>query len=99
MSLNLKVKVNDLTTSVREGIAKSSGKPYKITTQDNVFIEMGGEIRRMPITLPDQTSPYAPGMYILDIEKLLTLNRFDQLEFRPFARYDLTATKANAIPN
>jgi len=100
MTLNLKVKVLDTSTSIREGIAKSTGKPFKITTQDNVFVEMGGEVRKMPISLPEQTSPYSPGMYFLDIEKMLTLNRFDQLEFRPFAKYELIPmqSKANAIP-
>lgn len=89
MSLNLKVKVIDTSVSTRSGVAKASGKPYSIKTQDNVFVEMGGEVRRMPITLFENVSPYSPGNYTMDIEGHLTLNRFDVLEFRPFVEYKL----------
>lgn len=97
MSLNLKVKVIDNTTSTRSGIAKASGKPYTIRTQDNVFVEMGGEVRRMPFTLNENESPHAPGYYTMDIENHLTLNRFNALEIRPFVEYQLVPISQKSV--
>lgn len=95
--LNLKVKVLDTAISTRNGVAKASGKPYSIKTQDNVFVEMAGEVRKMPLTLHENESAYAPGQYNLDIEPHLTLNRFDALEFRPFAEYKLKPIESSKL--
>lgn len=89
MSLKLRVKITDTSVTTRSGVAKASGKPYEMRIQESAFIKLGLETRRMPINLNDGRAPYPAGEYEIDIEPHLTLSRFDQLEFRPFADYVL----------
>lgn len=80
----IKVKVQDALVSVREGVSKA-GKPYKMTTQENIFVELNGEIRKVPITMQDGQTPYAAGNYSLDPSSLLTIGQygFEIVKFQP----------------
>ena len=95
MSL-IKVKVIDTQVSHREGVS-TAGRPYKINSQDNVFVELNGEVRRVPLNLPENTGPYAPGNYTLDPLKLITVGRFG-FEYNRFANIELVPVPASAVP-
>jgi hypothetical protein len=90
----LKVKVLDTEISHREGVATKSGKPYSIDSQENIYIELNNEVRRLPINLPKGASAYAPGNYTIDLTKLVTVGRFG-LEMVPFAEIKLIPASGN----
>ena len=94
---NLKVKINDTETSTREGVS-TKGKPYKIRTQDNVFIEINEEVRRLPLNLDENVSPYAPGVYSFDPASILRVGRFG-LEVDNFKALHLVPVPAAGIPS
>lgn len=98
---NIKAKVIDTQVTSREGITKSGpnvGTPYKRTNQDNVFVELDGEVRRLPLDIPAGVSPYAPGNYSIDLTKLITIGRFG-FEMKQFAEVKLIpVTVSAAIP-
>lgn len=84
---NIKVKVLDNHTSTREGVS-SKGKPYRMTTQENIMVELGGEVRRLPITMADNQKPFEPGEYELDASTLLAIGRYG-FEIKPFNQIEL----------
>lgn len=93
---NLRVKINDTETSIREGVS-SKGKPYKIRTQDNVFIEINEEIRRLPLNLDENVSPYAAGVYSFDPASVLRVGRYG-LEVDNFKSLHLVSVASAGIP-
>lgn len=86
MSL-LKVKVFDTHVSNRSGVS-SKAKPYSINSQDNVYFEINGEVRKVPVNLPDGVSAYAPGIYTFDPVTCLRVGRYG-FEFDSFAEIKL----------
>ena len=95
MSL-IKVKVLDPTVSVREGLSKAN-KPYKINSQC-IVAELNGEVRKVDINLPENTSGYLPGDYTIDPLTMITVGRYG-FEFARFVDIKLEpVTKANALP-
>lgn len=96
MSL-IKVKVIDTKVTNRSGVS-TKGKAYSINSQENVFVELNGEVRKMPLNLPDGVSAYAPGQYTIDPVILLRLDRFSRLEVDGFVEIKLTPVIGSAIP-
>ncbi len=91
MSNKIKVRVQDEYTTTREG--EKNGKAWKIVQQENVFFEMGGEIRKVPVSLDNNVKPFAVGMYSLDPISLLRFGRYG-LEvdgFKPLQLVPVTA--------
>ena len=86
---NLKITIKDTQTSTREGVSTKTNKPYKMRTQDNVFLELNDEVRRFPLNLDDNVSPYAPGLYSFDPTAVLRVGRYG-LEVDGFALIHLT---------
>jgi hypothetical protein len=74
MSL-IKVKVIDSQIQNRTGVS-AKGKPYSINSQENVFFELNGEVRKVPVNLPDGVSAYLPGEYQFDPVANLRVGRF-----------------------
>jgi hypothetical protein len=72
---DLRVNVKDTEVSTFEGIS-TKGKPYKITKQENIFLDINGEIRKFPITLESNSSPYASGLYTFDPVSILEVGKF-----------------------
>lgn len=96
MSL-IKVKVTDTHVTNRSGVS-TKGKPYSMNTQDNVFVELNSEVRKMPLNLPDGVSAYAPGNYTIDPVTLLRLNNYSRLEVDGYVEIKLTPVIGAAIP-
>jgi hypothetical protein len=94
MSL-IKVKVIDTTISVREGIS-SKNKPYRINSQE-ILVELAGEVRRVPLNLPDNVGAYAPGNYTIDPINLITIGRYG-FEFNRFSEIHLIPEKLSSAP-
>lgn len=86
MSL-IKVKVTDTHVSNRSGVSQK-GKPYSINSQENVYFELNGEIRKIPLNLPDGVGPYSPGMYTYDPVSNLRVGRYG-FEFDGFSEIKL----------
>ena len=84
----IKVKVLDTHVTNRSGLSKA-GKPYSINSQENVFVELNGEVRKMPLNLSDGTSAYVPGNYTIDPVTILRLDRFSRLEVDGYAEIKL----------
>ena len=84
----IKVKVKDTNITVREGVAKSSGKPYKISSQD-IIVELNDEVRNARINLDNNSSAYAVGNYTIDPLTLLSVDQFGSIAFKPFAEIKL----------
>ncbi|MDD4972611.1 MAG: single-stranded DNA-binding protein [Paludibacter sp.] len=80
----IKVKVIDTFCEIRKGTSKA-GKAFSFNVQKNVFVELNGEVRRLPFDLEEGKQPYPPGNYTIDPISLLTVGRFG-LELIPFAR-------------
>jgi hypothetical protein len=85
----LKIKITDKQTETRSG--EKNGRAWSIITQINCFLEIHGEIRRLPLTL-DNIQPYEPGIYNFNVENLvevgrygLEINRFKSLDLIPIA--------------
>ena len=93
---NLRVKVNDTETTKLEGVSQK-GKAYKIIKQENIFIELNEEIRKMAISLPEHTSPYPAGNYTLDPASLLKIGLYG-LEVDKFKTIKLISVPAAGIP-
>lgn len=87
MSL-IRVKVKDTNITVREGVAKSSGKPYKISSQD-IIVELNDEVRHARINLDTNSSAYAVGNYTIDPLTLLTVDAYGSISLKPFAEIKL----------
>lgn len=94
MSL-IKVKVQDTHISNRSGISKA-GKPYQINSQD-IIVELNGEVRRVPLTLPDNVGAYAPGNYTIDPIDMIVVGRFG-FEFNRFQEIKLNPVSVAAVP-
>jgi hypothetical protein len=90
MSL-VKAVVKDSFVSNRKGTSKA-GNPFDINAQENIFIELNGEVRRLPINLQQNQSAYAPGEYGIDLSKYVTVGRYG-LEIVPFANIQLEPLK------
>ncbi|CAK0748241.1 hypothetical protein CCP3SC1AL1_1590014 [Gammaproteobacteria bacterium] len=87
----LKMKIHDTVTESRHG--EKNGKAWNMVNQINCFIEMkDGEVRRFPILLEANQSPYSAGSYEFDGEKLLTVGRFG-LEVDRYRSLNLTPAK------
>lgn len=82
----LKVKVVDTELLSRSGMSKA-GKPYSFTQQVNIFVEVGGEVRRFPQIIEEGKQPYPAGNYALDVEKHLRINDFGDLIIERYARF------------
>lgn len=93
MSL-IKVKVVDTTVTNRSGVS-TKGKPYSINSQDHIFFELNGEVRKVPLNLPDGVSAYAVGNYTYDPVPNLRVGRFG-FEFDGYSEMKLVPV-ANSI--
>ena len=94
MSL-IKVKVIDTEVRKREGVS-TKGKPYSIRSQENIFVELNGEVRKVPINLADDASAFAPGQYTIDPSKLLMVGRFG-FEFDRFRTIELVPVPSSQL--
>jgi|WetSurMetagenome_2_1015567.scaffolds.fasta_scaffold1085993_2 hypothetical protein len=94
MSL-IKVKVVDTTVTNRSGVSKR-GKPYSINSQENVFFELNGEVRKNPINLPDGVSAYSAGMYTFDPVSCLIVGRYG-FEFDGFKEIKLIPVSSSSL--
>ncbi len=74
--MTIVVKVKDLFTSTREGVSKKTDKTFRMIQQENVFISMNEEVKKVPLVLADGQPPYAVGMYTIDPESLLRFGQF-----------------------
>jgi hypothetical protein len=92
----LKAKVIDSTVTTREGVSAKTGKPYKMRSQE-IIVELNGEVRRLPITLQDNASPYSAGNYTIDILKHITVGAYG-FEFQRFANIELVAVSSANFP-
>ena len=90
----LKIKVIDTFVENRSGTSKS-GKAFNFNQQLNVFVELNGEVRKIPQILESGQQPYQVGNYFLDIEKHITVNQFGNLIVEPFANLVLTPVSSS----
>jgi len=98
MSL-LTVVVQDTEINTRSGISARNNKPWTLRIQENVFVDLNGEIRRMSVTLPDNKPPYPPGKYTLDVVSLLQMGGFNRLEINGYSEIKLVPVAVSAVPN
>lgn len=89
-----KIKVTDTYVENVKGTSKKTGKDFNFNQQMNVFIEINGEVRKIPQIVKEGKQPYAPGNYLLDIEKYCQVNNFNNLVVDPFARMELIPVPA-----
>lgn len=61
------------------GISQKSGREWSKTTQRATF-ENDRERRDILIEVPPKTTPYAPGVYSIDIDRSLMVGRYGDLE-------------------
>lgn len=94
MSL-IKVKVLDTQLTPKNGVT-SKGKAYSLNIQENVFLELNGEVRRVPLTLQVGVSAYAPGHYTLDLNDHAKVGAFNRLEIDQYKPVELKPVAAVA---
>lgn len=92
MSL-IKVKITDQTVSKRDGISSKTGKPYSML-QQAIFVELHDEVRKIDLTLPENSSGYAPGHYTINPTDLIMIGRFG-FELNRFNEIKLTPVQGN----
>lgn len=83
-----KVEIKSLQVETRSG--EKNGKPWKMRMQPDCFIQINGEIRRLPITLQDDEPAFQVGVYQFDVEKLVEVGRYG-LEINRFKALGLIA--------
>jgi len=93
----IKIKVQDIFTTTRTGVAAKTGKAYKMTQQENVFVELNGEIRKIPVMLQENQQPFAAGNYSLNPLSLLRIGRFG-FEVDGFKALELIPVQIAGIP-
>jgi len=96
MSL-IKVKVVDTQLTPKTGTT-SKGKPYSLNIQENVFLELNGETRRVPLTLQHGVAPYAPGQYTLDLNDHAKIGNYNRLEIDQYKPVELKPVAVAGIP-
>lgn len=76
----LKVIVDNSNDSVRVREGEKNGRKWRMVSQ-RVWIARDGSPfpERMEITLPDGVQPYAPGNYLLDLNKHVVRGQYDSL--------------------
>lgn len=75
----IKIEVKDPTVKNRQGVSKSSGKPYSINSQQ-AYVHIPGKAYPVEfvITLDDGQMAYQPGIYTLD-DSSIYVDRFGGL--------------------
>lgn len=91
----LNVRVRSLEVSVREG--EKNGRKWRMRTQNECFVQLNGEVRRLPMNLQDEQHAYEIGEYTLDVTPMIEIGRYG-LEFNRYAPMDLKPVIAPAIP-
>ena len=72
---NIKVKITSTELSTREGVSQRTGNPWKMTTQE-MIVELNDEVRKVPLTIPENHSAYAIGNYEIDPLTLISVGRY-----------------------
>jgi len=79
----IKVNVMSDLVKTRSGVSKA-GKDYTIYFQETMVEFPNGERKRLDLPLEDHKQSHKAGVYLLDVDDLITVGRFG-LEMRPFA--------------
>lgn len=75
----LKVEIEkDSPVTTRSGVSKVTNQPYSLREQE-AWVRIGREVRRVSIVLPDAAVPHAPGVYTLS-DLSFSVSRYGQLE-------------------
>lgn len=59
------IQVMNAKPAINEGIAKGTGKPYRIVKQAALFVDSNGAGHSISIQPPRDAQPYAPGNYTI----------------------------------
>lgn len=92
--MKIKVKVADTALRNSSGVSKTTGKEFNMNFQENVYIELNGEMRRFPLRIEKGQHPYAAGLYEFDPIPMLALSQYGALVVAPFTSPDLQLLKA-----
>lgn len=75
----LKIEIEkDSPVTTRSGVSKLTQQPYSLREQEG-WVRIGREVRRVSLTLSDSAQPYAAGLYIM-ADTSFQVSRYGQLE-------------------
>lgn len=75
----LKLEVEkDSPVTTRSGVSKVTNQPYSLREQE-AWVRIGREVRRISLVLADGVAPHAPGVYTL-ADTAFSVSRYGQLE-------------------
>lgn len=77
----LKVEIRSDAVATKEVPGKKGLLVFR--EQDAIISMPNGETRRISVNL-DKRAPFAVGVYVLDIEKVIEVSRFGRLELNGF---------------
>lgn len=86
MALKLRVKSSNVTT--RSGKSQRTGKDYSMRIQEDIQLEINGEVRLFPINLNADQLPHAVGDYMLETDGILEMGEYG-LRVKPYPDYKL----------
>lgn len=88
--MSTKVTVKDtVITEEKRRVADKNGNFRIDRKQENVYVQLGEERRRMPIELEDGQSAYAPGDYTVDLEAITTISTYGKFQYEPYYKLKL----------
>jgi len=98
--MSTKITVKDtVITEEKRRVADKNGNFRTDRKQENVYVELGDERRRMPIELEEGQAAYPVGVYTVDLEAITTISKYGRFEYQPFYALKLTPVVSASITN
>lgn len=94
--MTLNVIIEDTYTRPRSGEYKNGSK-FNYVQQENVYVELNHEVKKIPLRLAENQPPYPAGKYTLRAKSLLRFGPYN-LEVDGFKPFELIPVQSVAIP-